>query len=122
MPSVLVVDDDARLVQVIEMYLQNEGYQVLTASGGVAALEALRTARPDVVVLDVMMPDVSGIEVCRRMRASEALRTTPVLVLTAFPGSEGEAIAAGANRFVPKPFSLEGLRAELDGLIHAAGA
>jgi two-component system response regulator MprA len=118
--SILVVDDDARLAQVIAMFFENAGYEVVTAGGGAAALEALGAQRPDVVVLDVMMPGLSGIEVCRRIRSTADLADLPVLVLTADASNRALARDAGADGFLAKPFSLDGLRAEVEALLRVS--
>jgi DNA-binding response OmpR family regulator len=68
-PTILVVDDEANLVELVAGYLAQEGYSILTAADGPAALDLARTRRPDLVVLDVMLPGLDGVEVCRRLRS-----------------------------------------------------
>ena len=80
------------------------------ARGGQEALDSLREYSPDIVLLDLMMPDVSGDEVVRQMRANRKLRHVPVIIFTAAETREDELRAAGANYFIAKPFSLDGLR------------
>jgi two-component system, OmpR family, response regulator MprA len=114
---VLVVDDERAVRGSVRRALALEGYQVAEAAGGREALDALRERAPDVVVLDVLMPDVDGLEVCRRLRA--AGDRVPVLMLTA-----REAIAdrvsgldAGADDYLVKPFALDELLARLRALL-----
>lgn len=102
---VLVVDDEPLNVELLEGLLQVDGHEVMTAADGAAAIEACRTRVPDVVLLDVMMPGIDGVETCRRMREDPRLAATPILVVSAASGREDRmrAIAAGADDFVAKP-------------------
>ena len=100
----LVVDDDPTVVDVLRRYLERAGYDVLTAGDGNAALAAFRAQQPDLVVLDLMVPGIDGIELCRRMRAVSAV---PIVMLTAL-GEESDRILGletGADDYVTKPFS-----------------
>jgi two-component system phosphate regulon response regulator PhoB len=120
-PTVLTVDDDATLLRVLALRLELEGFQVLTADSGETALELLERRRPDAVVLDGVMPGLSGVEVCRLLREQPRGRDLPVVVLTANPSLEGEAVKAGADRFVSKPFDLDGLCGVLHALLESRG-
>ena len=111
--TVLVVDDELALVRVLAMHLESEGYLVLTATSGAEALAHIRQRRPDVVVLDAMMPEMSGIEVCRRVRDDPALTGAHVVILTANPGFKELAQDVGADSFMTKPFSLQTLSREI---------
>ena len=108
---ILLVDDDPRLLHVVSMYLTIEGYDVDTAGDGEEALRLIATQRPDVVILDVMMPGMDGLEACRRIKSDQTTRTIPVLMFTALSREEDveQGRAAGADRFINKPFSLIGL-------------
>lgn len=123
-PCVLVADDDPRLLQIIEMYLRLEGYDVVTAENGEAALECLRTRRVALVILDVMMPGMDGIEACRRMRADPAAADIPVVMCTALSADEDvrRARDAGASHMVSKPFNLVGLGAVVRSFLGVAPA
>jgi two-component system response regulator MprA len=114
--TVLVVDDDPRLRDALCLALQLDGYRVETAPDGARALEALPAVRPDLLVLDVMMPYVGGVEVCRRMRS--AGDRTPILVLTARDQVDDRVagLDAGADDYLVKPFALAELRARLRAL------
>ena len=118
---VLVVDDESTLADLLAMALKYEGWQVRTAGDGMAALRLARKYRPDVVVLDVMLPDVDGLEVLRRLRGQ--LPDIPVLFLTARDAIEDRVagLTAGGDDYVTKPFSLEELVARLRALLRRAG-
>jgi two-component system response regulator MprA len=114
---VLVVDDDPQLREALTRALELDDYQVSTASNGAQALEAISGNRPDVVVLDVMMPYVGGLDVCRTLR--ERKDRLPILVLTARDevGDRVAGLDAGADDYLTKPFALEELRARLRALL-----
>ena len=120
MPSVLVVDDEPDVRDSLEGGLTFEGYDVTTAPDGGRALGLLAEALPDVVVLDVMMPFVDGLEVCRRIRAKGY--DVPVLLLTALDatGDRVDGLDAGADDYLAKPFALEELLARLRALLRRA--
>ncbi len=119
---VLVVDDENTLSDLLSMALRYEGWDVRTAGDGLAAVRAAREFRPDAVVLDVMLPDIDGLEVLRRLRAEAPY--VPVLFLTARDAVEDRiaGITAGGDDYVTKPFSLEEVVARLRGLLRRAGA
>lgn len=110
---ILIVDDDPRLLHVVSMYLGIEGYEVDTAPNGEEGLRILEQRRPDLIVLDVMMPGIDGLEACRRIKSNPETRTIPVVLFTALSRTDDveNGRAAGANRFINKPFSLIGLGA-----------
>jgi signal transduction histidine kinase len=106
MSKVLVVDDVADNVKLLSYDLMDDGYDVQVAFDGPQALEAARASRPDVVLLDVMMPGMDGIEVCRRLKADRELRDTPVIMVSARDADEDvvRGLDAGADDYVTKPF------------------
>jgi DNA-binding response OmpR family regulator len=104
---ILVVDDDAKIVRLVRTYLEREGFQVVTAADGPAALDAIERHRPALVVLDLMLPGLDGRAVIRSVRSDDEGRNTPILVLSA-RGSTVDRIAGledGADDYLPKPFS-----------------
>jgi two-component system response regulator MprA len=117
---ILVVDDDRAVRESLRRSLQFNGYQVELASDGQAALEAVQSARPDAMVLDVMMPRLDGLEVCRRLRGTGD--DLPILVLTArdLVSDRVAGLDAGADDYLPKPFALEELLARLRALLRRA--
>lgn len=120
-PKILVVDDEQPLRELVVVTL-GDSYSCDEAADGDAALEQMRTRRYDMVVLDVMMPGRSGIDVLREMRADEAMKDVPVVVMSAWQASQDidSALAAGANGFLPKPFRAEELDATVRALIGRA--
>jgi two-component system OmpR family response regulator len=118
---VLVVDDEDALAELLSMALRYEGWDVRTAGDGATAVRVAREHRPDAVVLDVMLPDLDGLEVLRRLRAEAP--EVPVLFLTARDAVEDRiaGLTAGGDDYVTKPFSLEELIARLRGLLRRSG-
>jgi two-component system KDP operon response regulator KdpE len=103
---VLVVDDQLPLLKFIEVKLRLCGCEVITASSGREALELARSAKPDIMLLDIIMPGMDGFEVLRELRTFTEL---PVIVLSARPCSSNQAMSLGANSFIHKPFDPEEL-------------
>ncbi|BBZ36731.1 response regulator transcription factor [Mycolicibacterium confluentis] len=119
--SVLVVDDETVLAEMVSMALRYEGWDITTANDGASAISAARTARPDVVVLDVMLPDMSGLDVLRRLR--EQNPGLAVLLLTAKDAVEDRiaGLTAGGDDYVTKPFSIEEVVLRLRALLRRTG-
>jgi len=117
---ILVVDDDRAVRESLRRSLQFNGYQVETAGDGMQALESVTATRPDAMVLDVMMPRLDGLEVCRRLRSTGD--DLPILVLTARDAVSDRVsgLDAGADDYLPKPFALEELLARLRALLRRA--
>lgn len=116
MPTVLVVEDDAAIRDAVAFNLARDGHEVLKASDGVAGLALAREQRPDLVVLDVMLPRMSGLDVCRILRQES---TTPILMLTARDAEADvvQGLDLGADEYVTKPFSMRELRARVTSLL-----
>ena len=121
-PYVLIVEDEAPLVALLRYNLEKEGFEVADAGDGEEALIRIAERRPDVVLLDWMLPLVSGIEICRRIRRSPQTRTLPIVMLTA-RGEEADRVRgldSGADDYIPKPFSLRELMARLRAVMRRA--
>jgi two-component system phosphate regulon response regulator PhoB len=104
---ILVIDDEPDLVELVRINLDQAGYDVETAASGREALAALRRGRPDLVVLDLMLPDISGTDLCRQIRADAALADLPIIMLTAKADEVDRVVGfeLGADDYVTKPFS-----------------
>ncbi len=119
---ILVVDDEIYIVHILEFTLTMEGYEVLTAADGEEALRRLEQDRPDLVVLDIMMPKVDGYEVLRRIRADEEFRQLPVILLSAKgrPIDRDTGLEIGADDYIVKPFSPRRLLEKIQDLLERA--
>jgi two-component system phosphate regulon response regulator PhoB len=121
-PLILIVEDEAALVTMLRYNLEREGFAVCAASDGEEALVQIAERKPDVVLLDWMLPLVSGIEVCRQIRRAPASRSLPIVMLTA-RGEEGDRVRglnSGADDYVVKPFSPAELIARLRAVMRRA--
>jgi len=122
--KVLIADDEPNIVAAIEFLMKQRGYDVYTAADGGEALDVVERVVPDLVVLDVMMPQTSGYEVCQTIRKRAEWRHIKVLMLSA-KGRDAEVVkgvAMGADLYVTKPFSTRELMARVDGLLGPAPA
>jgi DNA-binding response OmpR family regulator len=118
-PVVLVADDDDDIRELLKFRLERSGYRVLEATDGEEALTLAQESRPDLAVLDVMMPKLDGLELTRRLRAQDATRAMPIILLTArAQDADVQAgFAAGADDYLRKPFSPEELRARVQAIL-----
>ena len=114
-PRILVVEDVPVVLAVLRMRLEAEGFAVLTARDGVEALEEARASHPDLLLLDLMLPRLSGERVCQELRADPRTRALPIVVLSARVGETERlrALAAGADAFMTKPYEANRLVAEI---------
>jgi CheY-like chemotaxis protein len=118
-PTLLVVDDDPMIVRLLEMSLGFEGYSVITASDGEEGIEQARSGRPDLVILDLMMPGIDGLEVTRILRSDPATSSIPVLLLSArnTPVDIARGRDAGVNAYMAKPFDQSALCEQVAALL-----
>jgi two-component system response regulator MtrA len=119
MARILVADDDEDIRMLVVMRLQHSGHDVEQVGDGATAVEQCRSGAPDLVVLDLMMPGMNGLDACRTIRADPELARTPVILLTArAQSSDVEAgLAAGADDYITKPFSPRDLAERVDALL-----
>ncbi|MGA9595847.1 MAG: response regulator [Acidimicrobiia bacterium] len=119
---ILVVDDDPDILQFVEMNLDMEGFETHTAEGGRVALEIARERPPDLILLDVMMPELDGLTVLRRLRSSPATASIPVVLLTAKALAEDRVrgLDLGADDYITKPFDIEELLARVKAVLRRA--
>jgi putative two-component system response regulator len=118
-PKILIVDDESSSRDALEMLLRREGFEVHGASDGSSALAECMSFRPDLILLDVLMPGMSGFEVCKRIKATPETRLTPVVLITGLSATEDriKGINAGADDFLSKPIDLNELLARTRSLI-----
>jgi two-component system, OmpR family, phosphate regulon response regulator PhoB len=120
MPTVLVVDDEIDLVRLVKYNLEKEGFSVLTAYNGQHALQQVREHRPDLLVLDLMLPDMAGYEVCQQIKKDTRTRYIPIIMLTA-RSSENDRVSgfeSGADDYVVKPFSPKELVLRIKAMLN----
>jgi two-component system phosphate regulon response regulator PhoB len=121
-PRILVIEDERPLADVLAYNLRREGYEVAVAHDGRDGLRKAQTARPDLVVLDLMLPVLDGLEVCRELRAGEQTRTVPILMLTARSEETDQVVgfSLGADDYVTKPFSVKVLVQRVKAVLRRA--
>lgn len=121
--DVLIVEDEVEIAELIQFHVEREGMHARVVHSGRLALDAVRRQKPDLVVLDLMLPDVAGLEVCRRLKQSEDFRRIPIMMVTA-KGEESDIVAGielGAEDYVTKPFSPKVLMARLRNILRRRG-
>jgi two-component system, OmpR family, alkaline phosphatase synthesis response regulator PhoP len=118
---VLIVDDDAKIVELVKLYLNRDGYGVITAYDGSTALKLARESHPDLIVLDIMLPGIDGLEICRILRQESAV---PIVLLTAKTTEQDRIIGLdlGADDYVTKPFSPKELAARVRAVFRRTAA
>jgi DNA-binding response OmpR family regulator len=115
--TVLVVDDESTIRDLLNIFLPTKGLKVILAANGEEALELAKKNIPKIILLDIKMPGIDGMETCRRLRAEEQTRYIPVIMVTAFGTTKTEATDAGADDFISKPFDMEDLALRLKSAI-----
>lgn len=118
-PLVLIVDDEKDLLDLLSYNFQQDGYRVTTARDGIEALDLARETPPDIIVLDIMMPRMDGIEACRRIRSDAVLRKLPIIMLTAKTEEDDqiEGLDSGADIYISKPVSVSVLLSQARALL-----
>lgn len=115
--KILIVEDEDDIVHILKAFFERQGgYQVSSASDGITALIEVGRAKPDLLVLDIMIPGVDGIEVCRRIKADHANKTA-IIAISGQPETEHKILQAGADAFMPKPLDLDKLLGEAKRLL-----
>ena len=120
--NILVVDDNEMNLMLIAKILELDGYKVMLASNGMKAIQSVVQHMPDLAVLDVMMPDMNGYELCRKLRQPPIKATVPIVLLTAMASDteKKQALEAGANEIWSKPFDMELFRRRMADLLNTA--
>lgn len=116
---ILIADDDETIIRLLTITLRNEGYELIIARDGRAALDMVNSEHPDMAILDVMMPEMTGFEVCHALRAQPETATMPVIILSGLSDVNDKAsgLQAGADEYVTKPIDLRELAARVAGLL-----
>src|SRR5579885_1741418 len=119
LPRILIADDNPQGVELLEAYLGENDYAIRTAADGEETLEVVKQWHPDLILLDIMMPKLSGFEVCKRLRADPSTRETAVLMVTALdqPSDIDRAVEAGTNDFLTKPINKNELLLRVHSLL-----
>jgi DNA-binding response OmpR family regulator len=119
MPKILIVDDEVVNLELAEALLAQDGYEVILAQDGAEAVQKVQEARPDMVLMDIVMPKMNGIETCRKIKTNPLSYATPVVMVTALNSTEDKvkAIQAGADDFISKPFDRLELSARVKSLL-----
>ncbi|WP_224360933.1 response regulator [Hyalangium versicolor] len=117
--KILLVDDSPTVLLMERLLLQDGPYELLSATSGREAVETALSVRPELILMDVVMPGMDGFEVCRRLRAEEATRTTPIILVTTRGGSENveRGYESGCSDYVTKPFDGNELRAKIESFL-----
>ena len=122
--DVLIVEDEAEIAELMQFHCEREGLRASVIHNGKLALDVIRRQRPDLVILDLMLPDLDGLEICRRMKRAEELRRIPILMVSA-KGEESDVVAGielGADDYVTKPFSPKVLMARVRNILRRRDA
>ena len=121
--KILVIDDDAQLVSLIQIRLEANGYEVITAYDGQEALEKIRGWMPDLIILDLMLPKLPGEEVCREVRKDEKTKNIPIIMLTGKTSDTDRVVGRviGADCYMPKPFEVGVFLEKVKKLIGSEG-
>jgi DNA-binding response OmpR family regulator len=116
--KILIVEDERDILQLVKMYLEKEGFRVLTASTGSEGLKLARSEKPDLLILDLMLPEMDGLEVCKRLRSAPETAMLPIIMLTAKAEESDTVIGLelGADDYVTKPFSPKALIARVKAM------
>jgi len=116
MKRVLVVDDNEANIHLVRFILEKSGYEVIEARNGIKGVEAAVSEKPDLVLLDIQLPDIDGLEVARRIRASEADGKTPIIALTSYAmtGDRERILTAGCNGYLAKPINVKTFMTEIE--------
>lgn len=119
---ILIVDDDPHAVEILTRMLGHEGYECLSASGGAVALQLVRSQSVDLILLDIMMPEMDGLQVCERLQADEQLRQIPVILLTAKDDMEtrSKGMALGVSEYLTKPVNRRELFTRIATQLHSS--
>jgi CheY-like chemotaxis protein len=117
--TILIAEDNASNLQTLSVYLASRGYRIILAQNGKEAVEGAQKKHPDLILMDIQMPEMNGVEAIRHIRADEDVKSIPIIALTALamPGDRERCLEAGANEYLSKPVSLQKLNEMLEKLL-----
>jgi len=117
--KILIADDEEDVKFVIQLFLESKGYEIVTAFDGLDAIDKARAEKPDLILLDIMMPLIDGFEVCRKLKADKDTAGIPIVMISAASQTESKkkGLEAGASDYIVKPFEPDHLHKVLDGLL-----
>lgn len=120
MAKILIVDDELQATTLLEMLLTSRGYMTVAVNESSEAIEVARETDPDLIILDLMMPDPDGFKVCRMLRADSRFMLTPILIITALDDTDSRIVAfgAGADDYLIKPYNIDELISIIKSLLH----
>ena len=120
---ILIVDDESEFVDMTRFYFENRGYEVFSASDGEEGLKQARSLKPDIVLLDIMMPKMNGYQVCRELKSNPTEPTCHVIMLTAKSQESDKfwGMETGANEYITKPFDIEELEKKINNALSPTG-
>ena len=123
-PKILIIEDERALIEILSYNLSNEGFEVLTASDGLAGLRRAQNALPDMIVLDLMLPGIDGLQICRQLRSDPKTQAIRILMLTAKAEEVDEIVGfnMGADDYVAKPFKIKPLISRIKALLRRPSA
>ena len=114
---ILVVDDDPNIIDILRHFFSSAGYEVIATSRGSEVLDLVAKSAPDMVLLDAIMPDLNGLEACKKLRAGEETKHVPIILTTGALMTSVDALKAGADDLLLKPFRLDDLRQRVEWII-----
>jgi DNA-binding response OmpR family regulator len=119
MPKIMVVDDDEEFTNLYKEYLKMVGFEAVSENRSSRAMDLACAERPDLFVLDLMMPEPTGFQLCRMLRADENFKRTPIIIVTALTDLDSKLVAmgAGANDYITKPFHIDELKSRINALL-----
>jgi len=122
MPKIMVVDDDEEFTNLYKEYLKMVGFEAVSENRSSKAMELACVEKPDVFVLDLMMPEPNGFQLCRMLRADDNFKRTPIIIVTALTDLDSKLVAmgAGANDYLTKPFHIDELKSRINALLENA--
>ena len=117
--KILIVDDEPEMLEMVQFRLEKNGYTVFTATTGEECIKKAQDEQPDVILLDILLPDLSGYEVSKRIKANEFTKNIPIIMVTAFIGDDAKkkGLEQGAQYFISKPFDPEELLSEIKNIV-----